>query len=212
MFKPKLWIFHVNRFDLTQIAYRSVEGWFDIQIINNGDKQEQALLKTLGCNIYRPPIPFNFRQSQQLILTFAIEQNLPSYFWMHNDVEALEGTPEKLIKFVCNLREPWGVVLTDWDCMTAFNTKALEAIGGWSDLFGQYFLDNHTYRLLEQNGYPLLRSNLQVIHHEDASCTLKADSRRIKRNEYVYPIQAFLYQRIWNGSPGQEKRQEPVIR
>lgn len=210
--KPRLWIFHVNRPDLTEVAYRSVCKHFDVEILDNSANQELRQRGSFKANLLYPPIPFTFQQSHQWILKIAKDAGLKHYYWMHNDAEALHGTAEGLIRFVEALEGQWGVVFTHYDAMAAFNVEALEAIGGWSDLFEQYFLDNHTYRLLELNGYPLLRSNLGVMHHEDASTTIKYDKRKFERNQITFAMYEQIYAFVWGGKPGLETRKEPILR
>lgn len=210
--KPRLWIFHVNRPDLTKIAYKSVCDYFDVEIIDNSLDHELMKRGSLKANVLCPPIPFTFQQSHQWILKIAKDSGFKHYYWMHNDAEALPGTPEGLIRFVEALEGQWGVVFTHYDAMAAFNVEALQAIGGWSDLFEQYFLDNHTYRLLELNGYPLLRSNLGVMHHEDASTTIKYDKRKFERNQITFAMYEQIYAFVWGGKPGLETRKEPILR
>lgn len=207
--KPPLWMFHVNRPDLTERAYRSVADHFSVVIINNNSETDDL---PFCPSKYKPPIPFTFRQSHALILRWAQAQRLSHYYWMHNDAEALEDTPAKLIAFVEAQQQPWGAVFTNYDTLAAFSVEALAAIGGWSDLFEQYFLDNHTYRLLAQNGWPTLETGLPVAHHCDASATIKSCPRRKARNGLTFPLYEQLYCKLWGGPPGHESLSEPLLR
>jgi hypothetical protein len=193
----QLYIFHTNNIGLTQRAVNSVLGSFHVTLIDNSPTHE---LKDWG-NVYTPPIPFTFLQSQKLIHTWAKQKGLPFYFWMHNDGE-LRDSAQRFIDIVENIEGKWGAVFTHYDVLCAYNTEALNAIGSWGDYFEQYFLDNHVYRLMRLAGYPTIDTDIAVDHA--VSQTIHSDPKRMLRHRILWPFYEHMYELGWGGKPGHE--------
>lgn len=193
--------------DLTRRAYLSVRDYFDVTIIDNSPTRELKGLQNV--DVYIPPIPFNFQQSQNLILRMAQDTNLPYYYWMHNDVEVDDVAIQRLLTRVSEVDTEttgkWGVVFTLYDLLCAFNTAALTAVGGWSDYFEQYYADVHMYRLLRLAGYNTYEAGGDgVVHHNNGSSTIKSDKDRARRMNYVTQFAQAVYRQMWGGDNGSE--------
>jgi hypothetical protein len=210
--KPKLFLFHTNRMDLTRQAYLSVRDFFDVTIIDNSPTKELQGLSNV--DVYTPVIPFNFQQAQNLILRMAQDANLPYYYWMHNDGEVTGDACRRLLARVSEVDKEtngkWGVVFTFYDIFCAFNTAALTAIGGWSPYFEQYYADVHTYRMLRLAGYDTYEAGGDgVIHHNDGSSTIRSDADRARRMSLVSQFAGAVYRAMWGGDNGSETFETP---
>jgi predicted O-methyltransferase YrrM len=126
---------------------------------------------------------------------------------MHNDAEAGEGTPERLLAAVTEAHEAgraWGVAFTNYDTLAAFNAEALGCAGPWDATLPQYFADNDYYRRLRLCGYEAIDTGLPVAHHNGASSTVKSDPWRGHHNGVTFPIYGSYYAAKWGGPPGGE--------
>ncbi len=210
--KPTLFIPYVNREDLLAQAWDSVEKDFDVIVIDNSPRQDLEAVATRNYQAYIPDIPLNFVCTQNLMLKLANQMQLPHYGFMHSDGEAVDDTPQKLIEFTNNLvPNTWGAVFTYYDVLAIFNTYAMNAIGGWSIYFEQYFADADTYRRLTLAGFPYVDTGLKVNHYNgnDASSVLKNDKRRAFRNNIVSSMFARIYKLRWGGDIGSERYFSP---
>lgn len=204
MTKPTLFIPYVNREDLLSQAWDSVEKDFDVIVIDNSPRQDLEAVATRNYQAYIPDIPLNFVCTQNLMLKLANQMELQYYGFMHNDGKAIGDTPKKLIEYANDLimrNERWGLLYTFYDVLAIFNTKAFNAINGWSMYFNQYFADSDTYRRLRLAGYPTLDTGLPCDHYNgtDASATIQNDPKRAFHNMVVSGMYARIYELRWGG-------------
>lgn len=212
--RPILFIPYVNREDLLERACSSVEKHFDVIVIDNSPKQNLFELKPYRYSITTPSVPLNFVSTQNFMLKLAKRYEVPYYAFMHNDGEAVEDTPQQLINYTERLiksGEKFGAIYTYYDVLAVFSVEGMEAIGGWSIYFEQYYADCDTYRRLRLAGYPTLDTGLKVNHYNgnDASATLKSDKRLALRNDLVSGMFHRIYQIRWGGDVGSEKYSTP---
>ena len=166
-----------NRTDLTQPAPEKVIA---------GSKAEKAFV------IVTPDVPLTTAQSMNFMLRIATKMKAKFFTWIHGDGE-VSGNPLTLIE-ECRKRnsagEKWGVLFTLYDVYCAFNTEACNAIGDWDWLwFPFYFLDNDYYTRLKRAGYPCIDIGGDgIIHHNNASNTIKNDKNRQLLNHYLFPV------------------------
>jgi hypothetical protein len=208
-----IYIPFVNRPDLLKKAVDSVpviSGWRDwqlnyhlqVEVINNSGK---PLPDDINARESNPPVPLTFAQSQNWMLRVSEDFLEPFYIFMHSDAEAGEGTVQKLIELAWSLTNEgrkWGVIMTNYDALAAFNTAAFREVGGWDVHLPWYFADNSMYRKLRLAGYELIESNLPVKH--EPSQTIKSDPFLNHVNGITFPIYAEYYRQCWGGSPGNE--------
>jgi hypothetical protein len=129
---------------------------------------------------------------------------VPFYFFMHSDAEAGPDTIEKLYHLAiheCSQRQ-WGAIFTNYDALAAFNTQAMEAIGGWDEEFEWYAGDADCYRRLRLAGFPTIESGLPVKH--EASQTLNSDPEIKRRVDAMFGQRVKRYVEKWGGDIGAE--------
>jgi len=212
-----IYIPFVNRPDLLKKAVDSVPvigGWRDwqlnylqVEVINNSGK---PLPDDINARESNPPVPLTFAQSQNWMLRISEDFLEPFYIFMHSDAEAGEGTVQKLIELAQSLTNEgrkWGLIMTNYDALAAFNTAAFREVGGWDTELSWYHSDTDMYRRLELAGYELVKSNLPVKH--EASQTLNSD-QAIKRNvDLMFPCRVAYYKAKWGGDAGSETYSVP---
>ena len=193
---------YVNRPDLLARAFISVPRrmtTYPVVINNSGS----PLAATLG-EIIEPPVPLTFSQTQNWMLKLAKERRVPFYFFMHSDAEAGPDTVQKLYQMAMHetSQRKWGVIFTAYDALAAFNTAAMDAIGGWDTNLSWYASDCDCYRRLRLAGYPTLESGLHVKH--EPSRTLNSDSQIKRAVDLEIPFRESYYRAKWGGEPGVE--------
>lgn len=201
----------VNRADLLHLAVESVASLRPhVFIVDNSvaglDPDRWPV------PIVRPPVPLSFSQTMNLLQRRALDEGADVLLFMHNDAEAGEGTPEKLLAEVEAATaegRPWGVAFTAYDAFAAFNVDAIRQVGPWDCGLPQYFADNDYYRRLRLAGFEELDTGLPVAHHNDASSTVKSDSVLGHANGVQFPLHGQYYAAKWGGGPGQERFARP---
>lgn len=192
---------YVNRPDLLERAIVSVprRATTSPVIINNSGKDFNA-----RCEMFTPPVPLTFSQTQNFMLKIARVQSVPFYLFMHSDAEAGPDTVEKLYRLAMHecARRQWGAIFTAYDALAAYNVEAMSTIGGWDTMLTWYCSDNDTYRRLRLAGYPTIDSNLPVTH--EASQTLNSDPAVKRVVDLEMPFRESYYRAKWGGNPGQE--------
>lgn len=117
-------------------------------------------LAMLGVNVVRTATLLNFAQLQNFYLNFAIENQLPAYFWSHMDVIALSDDATKSIylraldvyrKQITN--KDWAGVFFAYDRLTLVNTQAYVNVGGWDTFIGYYLTDCDFHERVFMHGY-----------------------------------------------------------
>jgi predicted O-methyltransferase YrrM len=198
---------YVNRTDLLALAVGSVRAlWEHAVIVDNSEDGLDP--REWSIPVLRPHVPLTFSQSMNLLLREAARRDCDTLLFMHNDAEAAEGTPEKLLATLREARESrrrWGAVFTHYDTLAAFDLEAARAIGGWDTTLPHYFADNDYYRRLRLYGYEIVDTGLAVTHHNDASSTVKSEPTRGFLNGVTFPLYASYYAAKWGGEPGGEK-------
>lgn len=192
---------YVNRPDLLERAIRSVPRRMTTEpiVINNSNEK-----LVVSCPTVYPPVPLTFAQTQNFMLKIAKERKVPFYLFMHSDAEAVPDTVEKLYEMAlheCATRK-WGTIFTNYDALAAFNTAAMDAIGGWDHMLSWYASDCDVYHRLRLAGYPTLESHLPVTH--EPSQTLKSDPVIRRQVDLEAPFRESYYRAKWGGNPGHE--------
>ncbi|WCR24893.1 hypothetical protein L3476_16040 [Paenibacillus thiaminolyticus] len=135
------------------------------------------------------------------------ERNCDAVFYMHNDAEAHEGTPEALLAMLnrwLQERPRWGVAFTHLDTLAAFRMEAVKAAGPWDTELPMYFSDQDWYRRVLLSGYEIAHTGLGVTHHNDGASTVKSDPYLTLLHQVTFPLYYSYYQRKWGGPLGQE--------
>ena len=201
----------VNRLDLVEKAVRSAESDFTSVCIIDNTKDSVCFKRFCSkCRIFTPSVPLNFSQTQNLIATLSGRLTSSFYFFMHSDAEAHEGSVEKLFHLALKKSrsgEKWGAIFTNYDSLVAFNTKAMNDVGGWDTNLSWYASDVDMYRRLRLAGYSMEESGIPVDHNP--SQTLKSDPKIAREVDLSIPFRDFYYSKKWGGLPGHETFKTP---
>jgi hypothetical protein len=202
-----LFIPYVNRPDLLERAVRSVQcRGVEVNIINNSDGPSIGI-PGMEFIQRRPPVPLTFTQTQNWMLNIAEGDSDYGefYLFMHSDAEAGEGTVQKLIELAQSLTNEgrkWGVIFTNYDALSVFNTASFREVGGWDPELCWYASDCDMYYRLKLAGYELIESGLPVNH--TPSQTLNSDPEIKRRVDLMFPFRVSYYRAKHGGDPGHE--------
>lgn len=200
----------VNRPDLLRRALASVRLlWPHAFILDNSPAGEIAASPADWPVAVKhvPGVSLSFSQSMNFIQNAALAGDCEVCLFMHNDAEARPGVAKKLLdRLAAALAEGrnWGVAFTCYDTLAALNLRAVRKVGAWDSNLPQYFADNDYYRRLQLAGFEVIETGLPVLHHNDASSTIKSDAERAFLNAITFPLYEEYYRRKWGGTPGKE--------
>ena len=187
-------------------------GLFDDYFIFN-NSQQKIPIDTKYFKVIDKFGRLSFRQTQNAMREYAIENNYDYYCFMHNDGEVLDDTVERLLQFADNLikkNKKWSIIYTNYDVLCAYSTECVNNIGKWGDSLwpkqqqSGYYLDNDYYRRMKLSGYECHQlTNSNVLHNE------KSNTIRDKKESLLWEKQSDLilkhYIDKWGGKPGEEK-------
>ncbi|WP_018759817.1 glycosyltransferase family 2 protein [Paenibacillus terrigena] len=198
---------YVNRPDLLIRAVHSIQPYWDhTVVIDNSSERElrQASVSNL-VSVHEPPVPLSFTQSMNYFQRLASERNCDAVLYMHNDAEANAGTPERFLEILHGLQvsgHKWGLALTNFDALAAYNMEAVRAAGSWDTTFSSYFSDIDYHRRLRLAGYDEIFTGLPVMHH--VSSTVKSDSNLGFIVNTTWPLYERYYEMKWGGKMAEE--------
>lgn len=204
---------YVNRKDLLYRALDSIElYWKHTYVLDNSPAHELRYDSELSrrVTVYEPPVPLTFTQSMNWFQRVALDQGADSVFYMHNDAEAHPGTPEAflgVLKELKNSGRKWGLALTNFDALAAYNMEAVRAAGSWDTVFSSYFADIDYHRRLRLAGYDEVFTGLPVDHH--GSSTRKSDARYNFIIDTTWPLYERYYELKWGGKMAEETYRTP---
>ncbi|MBN3523154.1 glycosyltransferase family 2 protein [Paenibacillus apiarius] len=199
---------YVNRKDLLYRAIDSIRPyWGNTFVLDNSAERELKHDTGLSrsVTVYEPPVPLTFTQSMNWFQRVAAEREADAVFYMHNDAEAHPGTPEAFLGVLEDLLSSgrkWGLALTNFDALAAYNMEAVRAAGPWDTIFSSYFADIDYHRRLRLAGYDEVFTGLPVEHH--GSSTRKSDSRFNFIVDTTWPLYERYYELKWGGKMAQE--------
>lgn len=197
---------YVNGYDLLERALLSVKSlWLATVVIDNRNDlslpdpaQDERWNRYV--EVYQPIVSLTTAQTMNAMTKLAIKRGCDYFTWMHSDAECAEDIGVDFIDYVQHLNERWGAVFTNYDCLAAYNVAAINEVGGWDALrFPYYFLDNDIHNALEAAGYTLHQSPFgdKVLHHNNASNTIKKDAVRRQVNSETFAVCERLYKDKW---------------
>ena len=208
---------HVNRFDLTLLAIKSVPNfWSNTIFIDNSQEGslQNLLAQEINFNfsVLKPPVPLTTAQTYNWMRKIAIEQQTDFMCFMHNDCEVL--TTEGDLLLLENAKKSFtnqskiGWIFQDAhdheDLFCAYKTEMLIDVGEWDWLcFPFYYLDIDFSRRVKKNGWTLQRTpGIMCRHHGDASSTIKSDKLRGLINPYYFSVSQNLMDFKWTKLDG----------
>ncbi|WP_152397001.1 glycosyltransferase family 2 protein [Paenibacillus guangzhouensis] len=217
--KYLLGIGYVNRPDLLYRAVQSIEPhWHNTIIIDNSEELE---LRTHSfptmIRVIEPPVPLSFSQTMNLMYQKAITETYEVILFMHNDAEIDAIVSTTFLPYVQNLiltKQNWGAVLTSNASppFIAFNVEAMRLVGEWDITFPRYFADQDYYWRLTLAGYPVMKTNHIVTHHNGGGTTFKSDPQLARLHNVTFPLYERYYVAKWGGKPHQELYTKPFNR
>jgi hypothetical protein len=207
----------VNNFHLLEKAIDSVPpNLFDEYIVfDNSEGKLNIDLKHFSVVI--PERRMTFRETQNIMRKYAIENNFTYYSFMHNDGEITDDSAQRLVYMADDITEKgqkWSVIFTHYDVFCVYNTECVKAIGEWgddmwpSDQQSGYFLDNDYYRRMRLSEYTVLQLSDTKILHNEPSNTIQ-DKVEYTRWEMQRGRVVSHYISKWGGPPGQEHFTKP---
>jgi hypothetical protein len=194
--------------ELLEKAITSVPaGIFDEYIIFNNSSSSLAI-DTLHFKVMDLGERKTFRETQNIMRQYAIDNNYDYYCFMHNDGEVLDDTVERLVKMAEEQTEKWSVIFTNYDVLCAYSTECVKAIGEWGDhkwpkeQHNGYYLDNDYYRRMNNEwAKEQTLPNTNVLH--TASNTIKVEHEYVKWRMQAETVERH-YRMKWGGLPGHE--------
>jgi hypothetical protein len=211
--KKFLFIPVVNHFNLLEKAINSVpDGLFDEYFVFNnsgGDIPIDIKHFKLFDNVGRK----TFRETQNIMRQYAIENACDYYCFMHNDGEVLDDTVQRLVAMAESQTEPWSVIFTHYDVLCAYSTECVKKIGLWGDFKwpkdqqNGYYLDNDYYRRMNlQWAKEQQLPNTNVLHTEYSNTIRNPVEQRLWETQIRYVENHYL--KKWGGLPGREEYNE----
>jgi len=194
--KSFLFIPYVNSPDLLQKAVKSLHfGHHEKYIIFNqsGIEIPSYIIADTPFEIFNQETRISFVAVNNFFRTFAIENGYQFYCYMHADAEILDDSDIRLVAAAKSLNDKWGVILTRYDTLAAFNTLAFMEVGIWGDHLwpkehmSGYHSDADYYtrvRIAGFNIYQLL--NTKINHF--GSATIKNSPDEFQHNKEKMPL------------------------
>ena len=202
----------VNNFHLLQKAINSVpDKLFNEYFILNNSNNDINLnsINFKQFKIFPHASNLTFKDSQNIMRKYAIDNNYDYYSFMHNDGEIIDDSASKIIQKADELiHTNLGIIFTHYDVFCIFITKCMNVVGEWGDNLwpaqkSGYYLDCDYYRRVSLSGfYKMDLENSNVLHNEPSNTikNIKEKSiwdlqRKSVENHYI---------KKWGGLPGKE--------
>jgi hypothetical protein len=195
---------YVNRLDLLERL---------LTVLRQAKYAVPVILNNSGCRlmfediVLYPTVPLTFTQTQNWMLLIAKERAIPFYLWCHCDAIPEPDSVDRLYQRAVEEEEKgtkWGVIYTYYDILCAYNTEAMDAIGGYDTMFFDYASDCDVYRRMDLAGYQRLESGIRV-GHDQGSQTIRSDPEQNRRVGLQVEYRTKLYRSMWGGDPGSER-------
>ncbi|MBD0381609.1 glycosyltransferase family 2 protein [Paenibacillus sedimenti] len=199
---------YANRLDLLHKAVDSIKPyWPHTIVVDNSDLQDLREEHELRnkVNIFEPPVPLSATQIFNYLLKRGMREGCDAVLFMHHDAEPHEGTPEKFLEILESWQargDKWGVALTQYDILCAFNLKAVKEVGWWDTVMPNFFADSEYYRRMRMAGYSVIWTHLPVTHHRGQ--TTKSDPYRLRVFRSSITIHHDYYLAKWGGTTDKE--------
>lgn len=215
-----VYIPYVNRPDLLERAVRSVpELWKDLTILDNSEDGSAVDIKQFyPVEVFEPPVPLSFTQSQNFFFKYAKRRGCKFVLWLHNDCEIPAGAVQKLIEYVRNLYAEgrrWGVCFTYYDIFSAVNLEMIDEVGGYDTNIRAYKSDQEFYFRVRKAGWELINTEIEVEVIKAGhvgSQTIRSDEKLSLINGVIQTADAFYYEQKWGSDAGNEKYEFPFDR
>ena len=148
-------------------------------------------------SVLEPDVPLTFAQTMNFLIKISAAANSKFFTWIHADGEVIGNSLELVLHARQQIADgtKWGTIFTLYDIYAAFSTEACLATGDWDWLrFPFYFCDNDYYHRLRTADYKIINIGGQgIIHHNEASNTIKNDPLRLMLNHHLFPVWEKLF-------------------
>lgn len=184
----KLHIAYMNREDLLRDAVESARLIGNIHLWSDGVPSPDIA----GVEHHAlPPLP------NVAVFNLMIQSSWDDdwMLWLHNDGLILPGVADRFMAYLSDLPadKRWGLVMTTYDVLCAFNMRAVREVGYWDTMFFQYTVDVDYYRRLLLADWPILQfgnGNNEDVQHRKPNGDPHGGSNTIQADAlYNYRIQ-----------------------
>lgn len=160
----------------------------------------------------------SFRDTQNKMRIYAIENNYDYYSFMHNDGEILDDTANRLIQKADELVNEnnvnWGIIFTNYDVLCVLNTNCVKNIGEWGDdkwpnQKSGYYLDVDYYRRIFLSNYLHIYIQHNVSHNEWSN-TIRDENELHIWNSQKNDVETHYISK-WGGTPGYESECVKIV-
>jgi hypothetical protein len=195
---------YVNSPELLKRAYDSCKHIEDVYIIDNREpyKDMPSPEEVLGdCKVLVPAVHLSTAQVMNYMLHLSLLTGDSYFTWQHCDVSFHPDVITKFYEYLRSVKSTdWGIIYTAYDLLAAYNTKAVDTIGGWDSLrFPWYFLDNDISIRLYKAGYKLVNApHFGDIQHHHSS-TIRNDGERWYINSFLFPVSERMFHDKYSG-------------
>ena len=194
----------VNNFHLLQKAINSVpnEIFNEYFIFNNSGKNLYDHIDLKHFKIFDYSGELSFKDTQNKMREYAINNNFDYYCFMHNDGEILDDSAYRLIQTADQFTKDnrnWAAIFTNYDVFCAYSVKCVKTIGEWGDdrwpaQKSGYYLDNDYYRRMGISGFFIHYLENSNVSHNEISNTIRNEhelniwhsQRQNVENHYIY--------------------------
>jgi hypothetical protein len=204
---------YANRPDLLHQAVNSIPHyWPHTIVVDNSDLQDlrdDQVLKS-KVKVYEPPVPLSITQMFNFLLNKGIHEGYDVVLFMHNDAECHHGTPERFLEILRSWQTEgrrWGVALTQYDILCAFNLRAVREVGLWDTIMPNFFSDCEYYRRMQMAGWEVPWTHLPVNHY--GGQTTRSDRYRMRSYQAAIKVHHDYYVAKWGGTTGKEQFTKP---
>lgn len=169
-----------------------------------------------GAVIEPMPVRLLHGQSINWMVRDAYKNQEPFCMSLHNDAKLYPGAVKELLdkwQEIQYTNTRWGAITlghNNGDAFVLWNPEFFHKENVWHDpvLLPFYYLDNHMYRIMELRGYPIIRTEHDLLLHE-GSHSIKNDPILRRKNDIVFKYHGMIYNEIWGGYPGSETSNDP---
>lgn len=204
----------VNHMELLEKAIASVPaGIFEEYIIFN-NSSEPLSIDTRHFTVFEPGERKTFRDTQNIMRQYAIDNGFDYYCFMHNDGEVMDDSVQRLVRMAESQTGRWSVIFTHYDVLCAYSTECVKNIGVWGDVKwpkeqqNGYYLDIDYYRRMKLEWAEHRQLPDSNVLHTENSNTIRDPLEKQLWDSHIRNV-VNHYEKKWGGLPDHEEYSEP---
>ena len=192
MFKYTAAVTYTNDIGSLETTLKGVKPLWEHLVVVDNSLTGSFINHPLAQNVrvVRPPVTLSCSQSFNYMQNLARADNSDVLIMMHSDgvitQESIEALMAKVDQLV-SANAKWGAVFTFYDVFCAFNMDAVNVIGPWDQVMGQYPIDKDYYLRLGLSGFQIHELGSHGIKHLISS-TIKRDMFYSFTNDIANPF------------------------